>query len=391
MNDLDNVVFSSLFKDACRKCFGYPVESPLTETESKQLYNKIFEQTGLVVGWKSIKNYSSFLFNGSAGKQENPSIATLDTLARYVLDAPYTDETSRKGKENHYPWWFSYKDKIVKDSQKGGPPRKVPIRFIIPALVALAVIVLLSLYLVRNPNKTAAQFTDDFHSISTESLQQKGWWVQRLDTVWWQRRNAAPGSLTFFTLEGDNWPDSNHAPGIRNLLLRKINAGCFTAEIHLAGFLPLQNWQQAGILLLEDTSFKGRSVRLSVMYNDYSGGFAQHKEILVQAITSLGQGFGKPEEISHVPLFSLDCNAAVPTIRKNLEHLALRIEKQGRKFRFLFADGPLENSAFKEAGSHEFDMTPKFIGLFALKGFVENADNIPASFRFFSLSESNCH
>src|SRR5882724_7035424 len=109
MNDLDNSAFLSLFKDASSKCFGYPLTAPLTETESKQFYNKIFEQTGLVIGWKSLKNYSSFVFNEIAGKQENPSIATLDTLARYVFGAPFTDELERKNKENHYPWWFNYK------------------------------------------------------------------------------------------------------------------------------------------------------------------------------------------------------------------------------------------------------------------------------------------
>ena len=86
MNDIDHGAFRALFGEACFKCFGHVVNEPLTETESKLLYNKVFEETGLVIGWKSIKNYSFFLFSVSSGKQENPSVATLDTLSRYVLD-----------------------------------------------------------------------------------------------------------------------------------------------------------------------------------------------------------------------------------------------------------------------------------------------------------------
>src|SRR4051812_22492157 len=109
MHNPDTSAFIYLFKAAYEKCFGHRLEKPLNETESKLFYNNVFEQTGLVIGWKSIKNYSSYVLNDTQGKQENPSIATLDTLARYVLNAPYTNELERKNKENHYPYWFEYK------------------------------------------------------------------------------------------------------------------------------------------------------------------------------------------------------------------------------------------------------------------------------------------
>jgi hypothetical protein len=74
------------------------------------LYTQIFDNTGLTVGWKSLKNYSFFILSDPPGKQENPSVATLDTLARYVLHAPYTTETERKKKEGHYPYWYRYRE-----------------------------------------------------------------------------------------------------------------------------------------------------------------------------------------------------------------------------------------------------------------------------------------
>src|SRR3982751_89143 len=106
MRDLNNRAFTSLFKDACEKCFGHPLTEALSETESKQFCNQVLEKTGLVIGSKSVKNYSIYIVKGSEAKSENPSTATLDTLARYVLEAPYTDETKRKDSQNHHPYWF---------------------------------------------------------------------------------------------------------------------------------------------------------------------------------------------------------------------------------------------------------------------------------------------
>ena len=100
--------------------------------------------------------------------------------------------------------------------------------------------------------------------------------------------------------------------------MRKIPADCFTAEIHLNNFIPGQNWQQAGILIMEDTSFTGKTVRMSLMYNDFSGGAPVSKEILIQAITSLGKNFNKPEEIANQPIFYLDSARQNITLRASL-------------------------------------------------------------------------
>ncbi|HEV8084154.1 MAG TPA: hypothetical protein VGP55_13185, partial [Chitinophagaceae bacterium] len=90
--------------------------------------------------------------------------------------------------------------------------------------------------------------------VQDDSLKKHGWFVQEKDELWWNRRHQMPSHLTLFTLRGDNWADSaNNKPVIKNLLLRKITSDCFTAEIHLDKFVPMHRWQQAGILLLEDT------------------------------------------------------------------------------------------------------------------------------------------
>ena len=134
----------------------------------------------------------------------------------------------------------------------------------------------------------------------------------------------------------------------------------------------------------------GKSIRLSIAYNDFFGGYPGSKEILIQAITSLGKGFGKPEEIAHKPILYLDSVRHNPALIKNLQNSALRIEKTGKRFRFLYSGGVSENTAFKEIVSQEFDIQPKYIGIFAIKGFKDSTAVIPAHFTFFRIAGNAC-
>jgi len=384
MNDLDVSAFTALFKEAHQKCFGHPITKPLSETESKLFSNKIFDQTGLVIGPKSIKNYSFFILNNSEAKEENPSVATLDTLARYALDAPYTNEIQRKVKENHYPYWFQYKNKFY---QKKPVQRK----WLVPILIMSAIIIIgiVSFIVISSKAISLRPFTENFSSVDEDTLSAHGWFIKSKDEQYWSKRSDKPGYLTLYTLKGDNWPDSLNKPDIKNLLIRKISADCFTAEVHLSEFIPQQNWQQAGIFLSEDSNFSKKSLRLSFLYNDFYGGFPNKKEIIIQAITSQGKDFDKPEEITHQSVFTID-SSNESLVRQNLRYAALRIERQGKKFRLLFANGSLANAAFKELISQDIDMNPQYVGLFAIKGFVDSAEIIPVRFDFFNYNPGKC-
>src|SRR5437588_417277 len=118
MTNQDTLAFVALFKDAYLKCFGQALKGPISETESKLLCNQVLDRTGLSIGWKSVKNYSFFVADRESARAENPSVATLDTLARYVLGAPYTTEIQRKNDESHYPYWFLYKEKFNRTMPK---------------------------------------------------------------------------------------------------------------------------------------------------------------------------------------------------------------------------------------------------------------------------------
>ncbi|MFB9842887.1 hypothetical protein [Mucilaginibacter ginsenosidivorans] len=387
MNKPDSLIFAALFREAWQKCFGQKPDGPVTETESKLFCNKILDITGLSIGWKSVKNYSIFIAGDASAKEENPSVATLDTLARYVLGAPYTTEIKRKTDEGHYPYWFLYREKAG-----GAVVITHPAKWRHNLLMSLGIIAVATTFIfwLSIKLKKADVFTDNFAKVSASALSKNGWFLQDPDPVYWDKRAIVRGQLSLYTLNGDNWPGTAKKQGIRNLLLRPVPYDCFTAEVHLNNFVPREEWQQAGLLLLEDTTLTGKSIRLSIAFNDNFGGYKKPAEVLIQAITCLGNGFGKPEEIAHKPIFFPDSAKANPVLLKFMQNSALRIEKQGNKFRFLYAGGETENGAFKEIVSQEFEMQPKYIGVFAIKGFKDSSTVIPAHFTFFRIAGNKC-
>ncbi len=385
MDSSEKRAFRQLLNEVYVKCHEKEIKYPLSEPECKIMASIIEEKTGLVIGWKSLKNYFNFLLADSSAKTENPNFATLDTLSRYVLDAPATSESDRKIFESHYPWWFKFQRLSVK---KGGVPK---LRYLILFLVIAIPGILTLLFLSRNDKKSRFphDFTDNFQSTDMETLTDHGWLLKSPDPDYWKRRNEMPGFLTLYTLRGDSWPDTLQEIGIRNFLIRKTSSDCFTTEIHFKEFVPEHNWQQAGLLIMEDSVYAGKSIRVSIAYNGYFGGFSKPGEIFIQAVSSLGNEYSKPEELAHYVIFSYD-SFAIREIRRNLSNSALRIEKIGDQFRFLYAGGEMENSAFREVAKIEFRMKPRYIGIFALKGFVSDTMIKPVYVNHFILRENSC-
>lgn len=390
MKDLNDVAFISLFKDACQKCFGHPLDTPLSETESKHLGNQILEATGLVIGAKSLKNYSIHVVSDGLTRTENPSVATLDTLARYVLNAPYTNEIYRKDHEGHFPFWFQYKSKLAYPD-KIKYKRAYPIKsiLIISGIILLAVS---GMFLMIHTFKKASNvfYKDNFHNVNENVLIKDGWIIKDKDSAWWAKRNKKIGQLTLYTLRGDNWADSVNKPAIKNLLIRKLTSNCFVTEIHLENFVPLQNWQQAGILLLEDSTLNSKSMRMSIAYNDYFGGYRKPNEIIIQAITANSDDLTKPEEIVHLPVLTFE-KGKTELVARNMLQSALKIIKNGKHFRLLYSAGARNNFAYKEALSKDLDFEPKYVGIFALQGFVDKPQPTPAPFKFFSVTDIPCN
>ncbi|HEX7071937.1 MAG TPA: hypothetical protein VF190_14075 [Rhodothermales bacterium] len=394
MTDLEARAFAALFRDAYRKCFKHEPEAPLSEPESRRFSSEILERTGLVIGWKSLKNYSQAVLRTPGHKPENPTTATLDTLARYVLDAPVTDEPERKRREPHFPYWFQYREthadlpeQAVAEPGSHCPPRRRTLWYALLAGVVLLAVVLIAIGL--SGDSDATHFEDEFATVDDEALRANGWSVGMRTDSFWVRRGERPDHLTLFTLRGDNWPAAGERTGIPNLIMRPVPDGCFVAEAHLSDFYPTKNWQQAGMLLLEDTTITSRSLRMSIAYNDYMGGFPEPPVIHVQAIASGGPDLDRPEEIAHHQLFALEAGLD-SLVRHNLAHAALRIERNADGFRLLQSNGALENTAFREIVRTTVPLRPRYVALFAVSGFVDSTTAVPAHFDAFRLSSREC-
>lgn len=390
MRDINDIAFINLFRETCEKGLGHPLRIPLSEPDSKILSNKIFEQTGLVIGTKSIKNYSFYVLQPTESKKENPSISTLDTFARYVLNAPYTEETRRKDYEDHHPYWYQYRSRFVQApamGHLGKKPNKKSLSILI-ALVCLPPVVFLIKSSIKNHRQ--GDITESFDDLSENFLRSGGWSVKSLEPEWWTKRQRTPGHLSLYTLRGDNWSAHPQVDEIKNLVYRKLEPECFSAEIRLSHFIPQQNWQQAGILLSEDESFTGKVLRLSLAYNNFFGGYEKPPEIIVQGLSSSESGNkSKPEEFVHFPLFNLR-KEEEKLASANLMHTALKIEKNANSFRFLYSAGSQEAFAFKEIISKDFSIRPRYIGLFATQGLADSIAVVPADFDYFRLVDLPC-
>lgn len=386
----DNAAFIQLFKEVCEKCFGYPLTEPLSEPDSKLLSLKILEHTGLVIGQKSLRNYSLYVVTGNGNKKENPSVATLDTLARFVLNAPYTTEPERKKKESHYPYWFQYRQATPAIELPGAKPDTSHWKRLAPYVAILFTLIISAFFLYSYlGNSRIESFTDEFNG-GKDSLLKKNWAIKSLDARWWNKTNQLPGHFTLYTLRGENRNDTPDSLLMRNIVYRKISGDCFVSEAVLTGFIPLKNWQQAGILLSEDSSFRQKVLRVSLSYNDFFAGYISPPEIIVQGISSVeSAGKGNPEEFVHLPIFKIN-EGELPLVEYNLSKFVLKVEKHNKSFRFLYATGPMKDFAFKEAYRGDFDIQPKYIALFASQGFSKTEDPIPVNFDSFSFQAVSC-
>lgn len=393
MKDVNDAAFRSLFKEAFKKCFGISFAHPMSEADSRVMSNAILDQTGLVIGIKSIKNYSQYVAREEASKKENPSTATLDTLARYVLEAPHTDEIRRKDTESHYPYWFQYRSglRIEEPSEYSLPKKRRLAKGIVTGITLALIFAALMYWITKDIRSGNEDFRDSFSDVSHLKLKSNGWQVDNPDSLWLPNTNVKKGHLTLYTLIGDNWPGASRSDKIRNMIVRPIEEECFSTEVHFTDFAPQSNWQQAGMLLGEDKSFTGKVIRLSISYNDFFGGYKKNPEVIIQGLSSTEAGAqSKPEEFVHLTLFTYEPGRE-ELVQRNLHKSALKIEKKNKQIRFLYHTGTTDGFAFTEIASGNFNFDPKYVGLFAIQGLAEKERPIPVHVDEFSIMNIECH
>jgi hypothetical protein len=306
------------------------------------------------------------------------------------MDAPYTTEADRKDNESHYPWWFQYRNKFSAVEKE---PKPVQINWKIIAMyfAALLLLIIVGYFINSSIRKDHIEFfNDNFNSVSEDSLINRGWLVKSVDTTWWKKRDLKQGHLALYTIRGDNWALGDNPASIKNLLYRRIKSDCFMVETHLSNFIPGQNWQQAGLILSEDSTFTGKMIRLSISYNDYFGGFEKPPEIIIQAISSSESGLrSKPEEIAHLSLFEIEPGRKT-LAESNLAKSALKIEKKGNHYRLLFSSSATESYSFSEVISGDYNIKPRYAAIFSIKGWSDIEHCIPAYFDSFSIANIHC-
>lgn len=148
MKKQDEPAFENLFYEAYEKYFGRTMAVPLSENESQLFSKEIGERTGLLISPVNLSNYSAYILCTPESRQVYPSIATLDTLARYYGNAPVTNEEERKQNESHYPYWFRYKDSFNRKTQVPNKKKWLfpfAIIFMILALIAVMLVVFFGL------------------------------------------------------------------------------------------------------------------------------------------------------------------------------------------------------------------------------------------------------
>jgi hypothetical protein len=251
---------------------------------------------------------------------------------------------------------------------------------------------MIGLYSIRTSLKEKNEtFTDNFNSLSNDSLIKKGWIIKSEDSTWWNKRNEMSGHLALYTLIGDNWAINENTAVIKNLLLRRVQSDCFMTEIHLTDFIPRQNWQQAGLLFSEDLTFTGKMLRLSISYNDFFGGYTKSQELVIQIISSSESGLqSKPEEIAHLQLFNIE-EGLKSLVENNLAESALKVEKKGNHFRFLYSTAPMESFTFREVVSSDFNIQPKYVSIFSIQGWAAGENVMPAYFDSFKIMSIDCN
>ena len=91
----------------------------------------------------------------------------------------------------------------------------------------------------------------------------------------------------------------------------------------------------------------------------------------------------------HLPLFTME-KERDSLIYSNLARTLLKVEKKDNHFRILYSVSSGVSFALHEAGSFDFSFRPAYVSLFAIQGWSENENIIPAKFSYFGMMKINC-
>jgi L-rhamnose mutarotase len=100
----------------------HPIKS-LSETEEQAIQQQVWDQTGLTIGAKSIKNYSIYVADPA-----RTGLKIIHRQSGYLASSMYQrqhHEISERKKKSHYPTGMTT-DKFLKESKKAEPAATLP-------------------------------------------------------------------------------------------------------------------------------------------------------------------------------------------------------------------------------------------------------------------------
>lgn len=224
-------------------------------------------------------------------------------------------------------------------------------------------------------------WTEDFNSVSIDSLSSRDWEILDYDAAAFSRQ-LKPGYWTAFTYPGGYWvkKDSGEVPMIKNMLVRRLKSDECVILARLKDFDPYQNWQGAGICLYGPKRSLDDNLTVFFVFarHPISPDSVEHVQ-KVQAVLLVN---GKPRE--HNWMVRVRNNIAQPPV----EEIEFELVVSQKQVSIFFRTDASWRSSFLDPVKLELPFAPAYVGLGASQGFTDfygkalGADTIPAFFDY---------
>lgn len=242
-------------------------------------------------------------------------------------------------------------------------------------LAVLFVVALSALILAGRKNRLPKYWKEDFGSTHPDSLKRNGWAIEDFDAAAFSKQ-LQPKHLTLYTLRGDYWYTPPDTPVISNLLFKKLSGESGKITFKLVNFNPTQNFQQAGLILLNENRDRSHNIRAT---------FAACETCIpaLQSIQMVKMENGTAYE-KRYPLISWSDE---PPAEAPLQELWIQVQYEKGKFRIFYHTGE-EFASFGEVGNFDFNFQPRYVGIAAFRGIrnsfrvLNDSAEIPAFFEY---------
>lgn len=389
-NKEENALFRELLKKVRHKASHDDQITRITESEAKIIAAAIHKSTGETISTKTLINYFRAAYTGS-WTGVNPSLLTLDILARYCLE----DNPGEQGHLDPIEGYFWIRFKQLSDSPGRGEStftrdtkkNKLNNPITLSASI-LGLICITFFYIFFKNHRPMQNFFDDFSNVSMAYLEENGWKILFKDEVWLNKQESK-NQLTLYTLAGDYWVKAGEKQAVTNTLVRQLDhPNNFSVTINISQFCPIHSYQQAGIILFEKELDPKRSLRITWGFTNQGtyGGPGLNVSVIEmnghQPITHFYHEYIS-DYINQSNLYEHPSGPLGLMIQFNNNSISLYGYKESRLNTFTYVT------------TFNTNIKPRYCGLVAFHGWTDsrymplNADAIPVLIDDFKITYSN--